>query len=272
MARADVKSWVQEFVDYFEDQRYADSLVENSLAMDPASKWSRRNTAQRVQAVVKTVVYQSVYLHVLALGQMAYDECRENTQHHSLAYTWDLIASYAIGGVEGERPGASDVGDGRLFWNQDNRYCSQFATCNEEGYARSNARLSDLLCAGRAESENGDCDDLKYTVGQIERTLLIPILQGILKYTIRNERRSHTSNSGDLAAGESLALSVLPIFALLQSQGGQAVGTQHDCESRYQTGTRRTGRGGAVLSSHRERNGYSVRRRGERRQRALVLR
>lgn len=219
--RAAVEPWFAEFKNYFQNQRYADDAVLRTILPPsddgndddkPAHRFAKGSQPQRVQAVVRTLQYQVVYMFVLGKMQEAYDGCLEGSdqRENSLASAWDQAAAFTIGSIEGPSADGADIGDGQSLWNQANALCAEFGTCDASGHAVSNARLRDLFYAGAAQSESFDCAGLRRTISRAEHALLVPFAQSALRYAQANEKRSDTSSHGDLASGHTVALSLLP--------------------------------------------------------------
>ena len=92
-----------------------------------------------------------------------------------------------------------------------NQVCTLFGTCQTDGVSSLNGELEDLLYAGVGQLKAGDCVGLKKTMHRINHVRMIPTMQMVMKYAIQNEDHSAASPSDDLAAGETLALSILPV-------------------------------------------------------------
>jgi hypothetical protein len=202
-----------EFVEYFDDTYYADTAVIEAL--EGTGKWATYGTESRAEVVSKTTSYRIMYMYALAEMADAISDCKSENPLDNVggSHSWDEVAAYLIGSLEGSTAGGSpDTDDGRLFWSLANKRAFQFQTENSEGYSRTNSEIDDLLFSGRGQLDAFDCGNLEKTVSRIQHWLLIPIVQSTLKSAIENEKLLEDSLHKGLAEGETFALSVLPII------------------------------------------------------------
>lgn len=203
-------NWFHRYVDYFGENNYANIIIEETL--EGGGKWGSKSVDQRHAMITKTVKYQVMYMAILVCLDMAEKSCIKK-ESNKAAMMWDQAAAYLVGSLEGTSEGGSaDLEDGQFIWNLANSLCTQFDTCNFDGYSEVSSELMNLFYAGKGELNSGDCSNLHETAVKIEQTLLVPIIQGILRYAIENVSHSSNSFDGDLASGEALALVVLPVL------------------------------------------------------------
>ena len=143
----------------------------------------------------------------------AIDDCRSNDSQRKAdaANEWDKAAAYLIGSIEGTESGGTD--HGLMMYSLANKRCEQFNRCQSDGTAELNGLLIDLLYAGRGETMGSNCDALQKTTREIEELLLVPLIQGTLRYAIANEKLLFFDKSKDLAEGYVFSHSVLPYVA-----------------------------------------------------------
>lgn len=237
MTRAYVSPQFQDFETYFLDQRYADTVIRNTLSPSSDGKWVAKSQRQKVQVVTKTLQFQVTYMFVMAKMVEAQTDCNNDSvaKDYTPSFAWDEVAAFLIGSLDQKQPSSvptSDIQDGQLLWNLGNRVCTQFGTCTTASDQAStakttistyNAKLEDLLYAGMGESRALDCKNLARTVKRIQHIMLIPLIQSTLKYAISNTRRSDRSESADLASGEIMALSILPILTSIDAEAAAVV-------------------------------------------------
>ena len=68
-----------------------------------------------------------------------------------------------------------------------------------------------------------DCTNLRRTVAQVEHLLLVPLIQSVLKYAVKNQNYESNSDNKYLAIGEAFALSLLPFLAAKNPDATQTV-------------------------------------------------
>merc|ERR1719232_1143694 len=192
------------------DQNYADTAITGVLSGSD----STMSTLQRAEIAVKASSYQVMYMAALTEFQHSKDEC--DISHY------DKGVAYLIGSLEGTEVGGSPTSDGTLMFNLANKRCSQFGTCNENGYSRVSEKLMLLLEEGKIAVEAGDCDNIP--MDSIDDLLQIPLMQAILRYAIKCERLEAGDTSKDLAEGDVFARSVLPLIAADDQQSAQIIG------------------------------------------------
>ena len=207
-SRRKVVPWFLEFEEYFDDQNYAHTEIVNHLLSN--GKWGKRSADQRAAFITAIAQYHIMYMAPMTCMSMAMESCNDRDIDTSIVM-WDRLAAYLIGSIEGSEEGGADPQDGKLIWNLANSLCTQFGTCNRKGISAINADFEDLLYAGKAELNSLDCTKFGQTVNKLEHIMLIPIIQGVLRFAIKNEHHSDISPKADLATGEALALSILPI-------------------------------------------------------------
>lgn len=211
------------FASYHNDPNYANTLIMQTL--DGLGKWGSASTAQKVQVVGDTCAFQVLYMQALTQLGAAMNGCNnQRVVSADGAHHWDEIAAYLIGSLEGPNAGGSvDLEDGQLVWSLANKRAFQFQTENKEGFSEINVHLEDLLFAGKAEMNAFDCVNLANTADRIQHLILLPMIQSTLRYAVINAELAPTSQSKDLAAGETFALSVLPIVQRYDESSAQVI-------------------------------------------------
>lgn len=216
----DKSPWSTHFTEYHQDKHFADRVIVDTLRGE--GKWGSAPPAQRGEVIAKTAQYQVVFHHVLgemsdALADCSAGDARDN---EGSVHSWDEVVAYYVGSLEGTGEGGSrDFADGTCMWNLGNRRCTQFGTENKDGWSVVMAAVEDLFYAGKGQLDAYDCPNLQRTVRKLEHLSLIPLIQSVMRYAIKNERHSWNSDSKDLAEGEAFALSVLPVLAAYDPVG-----------------------------------------------------
>jgi len=212
--------WYTLFEDYFQDPNYADTIVMD--VFEGRGKWGNSAREQKAEMLTKTIQYQVLYMYLLAEAGDADADCRSGDKNDNVggAHSWDEVAAYYIGSLEGvARGGSTDFADGQLQWNLANKRSTQFNTQVPEGYALVNSEIEDDLYAGKGELDAYACDSLAKTIKRIERNSIVPLIQSVIRYALKMEDLTYSSSSKDIAEGEAFALAVLPIVKSVDKPG-----------------------------------------------------
>ena len=204
------------FLSYHNEPNYADVLIKNTL--DGIGKWDKsKSVEQRSAVITEGSAFLVMYLHLVAEINHAVKVCRdegEDTEYKQM-HPWDMVAAFTIGSLEGpEEGGSTHTEDGQMAWGLATRRGYQFQTSNRRGYADVNSDLEDLLFAGKGEIDALQCDVFEKTAEDINKKIMVPLLQSVLKYAISGVNLPADSSSADVALGEVFALAVIPIVKL----------------------------------------------------------
>jgi len=227
MATSEVREespWFTHFLDYHQSSDYADQAIMDAL--NGRGKWGSASRKQRTEIVTKTAQYQVVFMHLLGEMADANADCDKGDKQDNAGsvHSWDEVAALYVGSLEGpDEGGSDDFGDGQLMWNLGNKRCTQFGTENSDRWSVVMADIEDHLYAGRGQLDAYDCANLRKTVKDIQHLSVIPLVQSVVRYAIKNERHTWNSDSKDLAEGEAFALSVLPILKAYDPVGQSMV-------------------------------------------------
>mmetsp|Transcript_62542 Transcript_62542/g.184968 ORF Transcript_62542/g.184968 Transcript_62542/m.184968 type:complete len:755 (-) Transcript_62542:155-2419(-) len=220
----DKAPWSTHYTEYHQNKHHADKVILDTL--NGRGKWGAAPPAQRAETIAKTVQYQVVFQYTLGEMSDAVADCsaKDATDNEGSVHSWDEVVSYYIGSLEGIKEGGSkDFADGQMMWNLGNKRCTQFGTENSAGWSVVMAAVEDLFYAGKGQLDAYDCANLQRTVRKVEHLSLIPLIQSVMRYAIKNEQHSWDSPSKDLAEGEAFAMALLPILAAYDPVGQSVV-------------------------------------------------
>jgi len=119
-------------------------------------------------------------------------------------HAWDEAAAYAIGNLEGW--GGKDSG-GQFIPSLQREHCATFGTCTTSPWEEPIASLMEL---GLAHLIRRDCKGLTESVREIQAALLVPLIQGVLYYSVTNEFENVAEQKQLEARGYVYAMAVLP--------------------------------------------------------------
>ena len=132
---------------------------------------------------------------------------------HDKTQRWDIAAAYIVGSIDSNN---GDNGDntlgGQLLFDLGKRFCKDFGTCSN-GFATVNDRIMSLLQTGQAHIVGKKCKDLKTVVNDIEKLLIVPLIQGIIVTASGSDGlQAGTTSKTDFVEGFVYANSLLPII------------------------------------------------------------
>jgi len=208
-----------EFISYFDDPNYADTIVRDTF--DNTGRWMNKPRVQRAAVIRVTLQAKIMYMHILSKLNQAVSSCVSRAvpridnlpEDEGVIDAWDEVAAFIIGSLEGEEiGGSSDFNDGTSLWGLANSRAIEFGRTNEQGYAISNAAIYNLLLAGKGKISAQSCANLDRTAFGIAHLLFIPLFQSVVKYAIVNQYEIASSDDADIALGETFANSVIPVL------------------------------------------------------------
>ena len=218
MARSpDDEKWspyYSEYLSYYEEDYYADTRI--TTAFRDRQNVLKLADEQRSAYIVSTIQYNVVLQYLMGLVGAAVQACEETKVDNkagraSGVQKWDSFAAIYIGSLEGINSQGSELIDGLMIWNLANKRSVSFNTQNKDFYAKINDEMIDLLFAGQSEMSRSDCTNFEKTTTRAMHLMLLPFIQSTIWYAIKNAKLNSESTSEDLAIGEVLAFSILPI-------------------------------------------------------------
>jgi len=135
----------------------------------------------------------------------------------------DLGLAAVIGSIKGSESSGAALHNGMLLFDPANKRCGQFGTCNEDGSAEIISEFRQEFVRGKDAALEFKCEDVKKAASNLTHILQIPVLQGVLRYAIKNESIQADSDSKDLAQGETYAIAVLPLLAEYKESASRTV-------------------------------------------------
>lgn len=219
-------SYIAIFQAYYAEEEFADTLFTNIVQLVPpfnsASKEQIRNMAT---GMLKYVV---MFMTSVTSLQYAVDQCTVD-QTTALDY-WDTGALFYIGSMEGEDDDGNKF-DGVLLYAAANDLCGEFGTCasladnsNNVAVAAANDKVVKGLNQSVALITAGSCDDLKAMLEDtILPTMIIPLIQGTIKYASFNAGLAAGTSDSSLAIGDSFSRGILPLIAKSSSDSAATI-------------------------------------------------
>mmetsp|Transcript_21764 Transcript_21764/g.37049 ORF Transcript_21764/g.37049 Transcript_21764/m.37049 type:complete len:586 (-) Transcript_21764:238-1995(-) len=211
----DTHPTLEKFFDYYGDIHYGDAICRAALQSAGTSNLQRGrvNFQQigyqgRTEGATLSMVLLNVWMEVRVQMRLATDMCKtvggETPEEH-----WDRAVAYYTGSLEG----TLGDGTGRLLHQLADDMCVEFRTCgrnSDERGGRSyvNREILTRLRTTQDFIENQQCGSVELAEEEIEIFMIIPLVQGTLKYAyLRSVEDSEINES----AGAIFAASILPL-------------------------------------------------------------
>jgi len=187
------------FVRYYDDNKFADTIVKSALTEEKYDAPTRRIL------VIGTCQYLIMYLAVLQKMQEAIVDCEANqaSTDVSSAHYWDTAAALIVGHLEG--PENEGFKDGKLLFGLARDHCTEFGTCSSPSdaalpEASVNDQIRSLLYSGRGAILGRSCSELRKVSMELEPLILIPIIQGLLSSALKISSTVHHAMANVLAS------------------------------------------------------------------------
>jgi len=223
----------KEFTEYFDEPNYADVKIleafDNEGRYGNNGSTDQKETKLARSGLIRTALTSQVmYMMVLAKLNEAVEKCGNGAPNSPRGpdFAWDTAAAYIIGSLEGEGIGGSDhFFDGTLLWGLANERSIEFDRLNGDYYAKSNAEVETLLLSGKGQIISRNCVRLGDTAERIAHMLLVPIIQGLIKYAIglQFETVADKWSDADMAIGETYANAIIPVFLKYDKTAAETV-------------------------------------------------
>lgn len=210
----------KKFVEYYGYFDYGNQIVMAAFEGRPTNFNNFNNDygvygfGGREQIIKKTTAYIIVWMYVLGKLEDALDDCRaactfEDCNDDS-AYSWDVAVAYYTGSLEGD----NGAGAGKFAYALADQRCVNFRTCGRDGdkvtgSSQVNILINNNFKKGQGKLTKGECEAAQEEKDLIETLMLVPLVQGTLRYAwmTANEPYSETSE----AQGAVYAMAVVPV-------------------------------------------------------------
>ena len=188
----------------------------------------------RREVIQKGISYLNAFPYVICEMQDAINDCRDGQlarndnsgrNYGNSVYAWDEAVAFYTGSIEGTSIGG--VGDlsGKMQYYLANKRCENFGTCTADtdgnawqGRSKINKEIFDLFKEGQeqliaaaalvaAGSSTGTaCDAVQPTLEKIATKMLVPFIQGTMRYLYKTKSAVRAKEAGELFAFASAAL------------------------------------------------------------------
>lgn len=193
--------YYSDYIEYFTKDKFTDKAI--------LAAFEDTGSEQRSAFIVSLMQFNVIPEFMMGLLGLALQVCPDQDNDQSPTLYWDAFAALYIGSLEGITPNVSED-DGMMLWSLAMNRSRQFNTQNSKSGAIINDEMTDLLFSGQSELERRDCINFEKTASRVLHLMLLPLIQSTIWYAIRNEE---AATDKELAIGEAMAYSVLPIVS-----------------------------------------------------------
>jgi hypothetical protein len=222
----------QKFYEYYGDYAYADQLVLDAFSGSQTNFKNFNNDFGlysfdgKEQIIKKATSYMHIWMYVIREMEDAIDDCKEECDMDNCnddpVHAWDEAVAFYTGSLEG----TDGSGSGKLPYALADKRCVNFKTCGEMGDTSTggsnvNMEIFKEFSVGLNQLLKGECTDLRSTKDAIETMMLIPLIQGTLRYAYKTEKEPYSEKAE--AEGVIFAASVLPAINACDSKAAETI-------------------------------------------------
>merc|ERR1712025_18938 len=171
------------------------------------------NYEGKEQIIKKATAYMVIWMYVIRELEDALDDCKEactiENCNDDPVHAWDEAVAFYTGSLEG----SDGSGSGKLAYALADKRCSNFKTCGDmgdetSGTSKVNLDIFKNLDIGQAKLAKGECTSAREQKETIERLMLVPLIQGTLRYAYKTDKEPFSEKAE--AEGTVFALAVVP--------------------------------------------------------------
>jgi len=225
----------QKFFDYYGSYDYANQLV---LAAFAGSKTNFENFNNdfglydyegKSEIIKKGTAYMHIWMYVIREMEDALDDCQEgciiDNCNDDPVHAWDEGVAFYTGSLEGAEYGGS--GSGKLLYALADKRCSNYKTCGDmgddvTGTSHINMEIFRQFGIGQSNLRKGECASAREQKEAIEILMLVPLIQGTLRYAFKTQAGEAYSEKAE-AEGVIFAASVLPAVHACDPTAAQVI-------------------------------------------------
>jgi len=209
------------FYEYYGQYDYANQIV---LAAFAGSKtrfdnfnndFSSYSYDGREQVIKKATAFIVIWMYVIRELEDALDDCREactiENCNDDPVHAWDEAVAFYTGSLEG----TDGSGSGKLAYALADKRCVNFKTCGDvgdetNGTSKVNIDIFRYFNIGQAKLAKGECSSAREEKDKIEKLMLIPLIQGTLRYAYKTDNDPYSEKAE--AEGVVFALGIVPVI------------------------------------------------------------
>lgn len=242
------------FSSYYQDAEYANTWIESILELIPP--YNSASPDQVRNAVTGILKYVVMFVATADALQFAVQTCKDGNQQSALEYA-DTGAMFYAGNMEGEAASGNRFG-GEFLFTTAKELCYDFDTCLESGtegdLAVPTAAVNEIVMTSiSGVAENIGMENCAEAGGLVQDIILpammIPLIQGTLKYASYNQELLAGTDDASLSIGDAFSRGLLPLVNQTSPDSAQIIKTNME----YQMNTEPVIDGfGSVASAFRD--------------------
>lgn len=168
----------------------------------------------REQIIKKATTYLIFWMAAVSAMEDALADCNSKCTlencNEDQALSWDQAVAFYTGMLEGD----NGSGSGKLIYALADKRCANFKTCGEKanevvGTSYVNLEIMNNFKVGVGKLTNGECEAAVPYKEAIKELMLIPLIQGTLRYAWKTEYQAYSQKSEAEAA--IFAMAVIPL-------------------------------------------------------------
>jgi len=220
------------FYTYYGEHDYANQIVLAAFAGTPTNFKNFNNDFGlleydgREQIIKKATAYMVIWMYVIREIEDAIDDCQEactiDNCNDDPVHAWDEAVAFYTGSLEG----SDGSGSGKLAYALADKRCGNFKTCGDNydstgGTSKVNLEIFKNYNIGQAKLAKGECSSARTNKEAIEMLMLIPLIQGTLRYAWKTDFEPYSEKAE--AEGTLFALAVVPAVYKCDPAAGQLI-------------------------------------------------
>ncbi len=172
--------------------------------------------AGREQIIKKGTAFMNIYMYVIREMEDALDDCQESCTVENCnddpVHAWDEAVAFYTGSLEG----TDGSGSGKLMYALADKRCANFKTCGDladstTGTSKVNIEIFKNFSIGKNKINRGQCASARAEKEAIEKLMMIPLIQGTLRYAWTTDVETYSEKAE--AEGATFALAIAPMVA-----------------------------------------------------------
>jgi len=185
---------------YFNDDgEYGSKMV--LAALEGTGDYAGKENSLRKEVAVKGSAYVVAGMYAIHEMEDAIMDCTNGAQsdNQDSVHAWDEAVAFYAGSLEGEAAGGNS--NGEMSYRLAEKRCANFKTCSEGGGAsgtsRVNLKIMTAFEDGKTLLNEGSCEDAKKQMGIIKAQMLVPLIQGMLRYAFKADPTPNAAYKAD---------------------------------------------------------------------------
>jgi len=204
----------EKFLKYYGRGDYGDNYIMEAL--DGTGIFTGADSVVRVEAAKKAAVCMNVWMYAIREMEDAIADCKAGciNCNEEAVHGWDEAVAFYTGSLVG----ADGRGAGKLLYSLADKRCRNYNTCDSgkhgnlaSGTSKVNKEIMWQFKLGQDAMLKTQCGDVDSVKDAIVKLMLVPLIQGALRYAFKIEKLQ----GGEKERGEGavFAASVLPMIA-----------------------------------------------------------